>query len=93
VFDVSCALPGCHAGSAPQANLDLSAGSSYASLVGVSSLNYPAELRVKAGSSAGSVMISLLRRERTPAMPPSGALPSAVIDSIARWIDEGAEHN
>jgi hypothetical protein len=93
VFAVSCAVAGCHAGSTPASGLDLSAGRAYGQLVGVTSLNYPTQQRVEAGSSERSVLVALLRRERTPAMPPAGPLEAAVIDSIAAWIDAGAQNN
>lgn len=90
VFAQSCATAGCHAGSNPQAGLDLSPGMAYASLVGANSLNYPDEKLVEPGSSEQSVLIGLLRRDRQPAMPPAGSLDPAVIDSIAAWINREA---
>ncbi|MCZ7556916.1 MAG: hypothetical protein M5R41_11000 [Bacteroidia bacterium] len=90
VFAVSCATAGCHGGANPQAGMDLSAGRSYDALVNVNSLYFPAQKRVTPGNSAESVLISLLRREKQPAMPPAGALEAAIIDSIAVWIDRGA---
>ncbi|MDT8322528.1 MAG: hypothetical protein RRA94_00350 [Bacteroidota bacterium] len=90
VFATGCALAGCHAGSNPQAGLDLTPGNAYASLVGVASINYPAQQRVKPGSSGESVLIGVLRGSLVPSMPPAGALDAAVIDSIAAWIDGGA---
>jgi hypothetical protein len=93
VFAQSCALAGCHTGSSPASGLNLTPGQAYAQLVGVTSLNDPSLARVQAGSSAQSLIIKLLRRERSPAMPPAGPIESAVIDSIAAWIDAGALRN
>ncbi|MBN1447548.1 MAG: hypothetical protein JXA28_06425 [Bacteroidetes bacterium] len=93
VFAVSCALSGCHAGSNPQAGLDLSPGNAHDALVGVTSVNYPNQRRVEAGNSAQSVLTGVLRRQLQPVMPPAGPLESAVIDSIAAWIDRGALRN
>jgi hypothetical protein len=93
VFAVSCALPGCHAGSNPQAGLDLSPGNAYDALVDVTSVNYPNQKRVEAGNSGQSVLTGVLRRQLQPAMPPAASLESAVIDSIAAWIDRGALRN
>jgi hypothetical protein len=90
VFAVSCATAGCHAGSNPQAGLDLSVGRAYDAVVNVSSLYYPAQKRVAPGNSAESVLIALLRREKQPVMPPAGPVAAAIIDSIAVWIDRGA---
>jgi hypothetical protein len=93
VFAVSCAVAGCHAGTNPASGLDLSPGQAYAQLIDVPSLNDPARMRVEPGSSTRSLLISLLRREAQPFMPPAGPLDAAVIDSIAVWIDAGAERN
>jgi len=49
VFNTSCALPGCHAGSNPQAGLSLVEGSSYNNLVNVQSTLYPSLKRVEIG--------------------------------------------
>lgn len=93
VLGVSCATAGCHTGTSPASGLDLTPGRAYNQLVGVTSLNYPAQQRVEAGSSARSVLIGVLRRNLTPAMPPTGPIDGAVIDSIAAWIDAGAPNN
>ena len=95
VFDQSCALAGCHAGSAVQANLNLEAGQSYKNLVNVNSLLNPEFKRVEPGNSGESFLIKALRNtgESTSQMPPSGKLPDSIIDSIALWIDNGAFNN
>ena len=93
VFLQSCALPGCHAGSSPQAGLDLTAGRSYAALVGIESQTDPQRLLVEPGAPEESVLILTLRRSSTPVMPPAGPLQTAVIDSIVVWIANGAPEN
>ncbi len=93
VFAVSCATAGCHGGSNPQAGLDLTPGRAYDQLVNVNSLNYPTSKRVAPGASAQSVLLQVLRGSAQPSMPPSGPLATAVVDSIAAWIDRGAERN
>lgn len=90
VLDVSCATPGCHAGSNPQAGLDLTAGNAYDQLVGVASVGYSGRSRVVAGSSSESVLIELMRGSLSPTMPPQGSLDAHIIDSITVWIDNGA---
>ncbi|QEG24384.1 c-type cytochrome domain-containing protein [Mariniblastus fucicola] len=45
---------------------------------------------VQPGSSANSTLIKRLRGEGGDVMPPAGKLDDAVIDNIAKWIDEGA---
>ncbi len=95
VFSPSCALSGCHAGSNIQANLNLTDGNSYNSLVNRQSLLNPAFLRVKPGDSGSSFLIKMLRNDGngTSLMPPSGKLSDAVIDSIVTWINNGAFNN
>jgi hypothetical protein len=94
VFDVSCAVAGCHTGSIPAGNLNLSAAESYNQLVDVSSLLYPARKRVNPNQSLESVLILLLRGSLSPRMPQGRTpLSGAVVDSIAKWIDRGAPNN
>ncbi len=90
VFSVTCAVSGCHAGSNPQAGMDLSAGKAYDALVNIPSLNFPTQRRVAPGQSGESVLIAVLRRTVQPAMPPAGPIASGIVDSIAVWIDRGA---
>lgn len=97
VFGPTCAVAGCHSGPAggslPQ-GMDLSsADASFASLVGVSSVQNPALLRVSAGDADGSYLVQKL--EGTAGigqrMPAGGApLDQATIDVIRAWIDSGA---
>jgi hypothetical protein len=94
VFDVSCAAAGCHTGTNPAGNLNLSAGESYNQLVDVSSLLYPARKRVNPNQSSESVLILLLRGSLSPRMPQGRTpLSDAVVDSIAKWIDSGAPND
>lgn len=95
VFNVSCALSGCHAGNNPQAKLNLSADISYSNLINVSSLLNPSFMRVKPGDSQNSFLIKMLKNngQGTSQMPPSGKLRDSIIDSIASWIDNGALNN
>ena len=46
---------------------------------------------VKAGDSANSNLIKRLRGQDSEVMPPTGKLDDAVINNIAKWIDEGAK--
>ncbi len=95
VFDASCALSGCHAGSSVSAGLDLSNGNSYAELVNKSSVLNPNFKLVEPGNSENSFLIKMLKHtgEGTSQMPPSGKLNNSVIDSISAWIDRGALNN
>ncbi len=94
VFNLSCATANCHASGSAQLGLDLSAGQSYSNLVNVSSVKFPGNLRVAEGNSSGSILVQMLTGQRSPQMPFNGAaLSQAVIDSIKKWIDDGALNN
>ena len=95
VFDVSCALAGCHAGSFPAAGMNLSAESSYSNLVNVTSKRNSNFKRVDPGNSANSFIIKMLRNtgENTLQMPPSGKLSDGTIQLVESWIDDGAKNN
>lgn len=90
VFNVSCALSGCHGENSTQANLLLTEGNAYQNLVGVTSLLYPQFQRVEPGNSSNSLLIKVLKGDGVSKMPPAGNIESSVIDSIALWIDKGA---
>ncbi len=98
VFSPSCATVNCHTGPTSTtlpSGLDLSsADASFANLVGVSSLQQIAILRVVAGDPDNSYLIQKL--EGTAAsgsrMPlGAGPLAPSVIADIRQWITEGAQ--
>lgn len=95
VFTPVCAVSGCHSGSAPRANMDLSEGKAYANLVNITSARNSNFKRVEPGNSGNSFIIKMLKNtgENTVQMPPTGPLASRIIDSIAVWIDNGALNN
>ncbi len=94
VFTPSCDKPGCHGNTNNQADLFLGEGQAFQSLVGVPSLLFPGMTRVIPDSSAKSLLIKILKGEVSPRMPLDGGfLSDAVIDSIAKWIDNGALNN
>ncbi|MEJ2195703.1 MAG: hypothetical protein P8X73_12705 [Ignavibacteriaceae bacterium] len=94
VFTTTCALVGCHGNSGTQANLNLTNGQSFANLVGVTSQLFPPSKRVEAGDGAISILIRILRGQVSPRMPQDrAALSDAIIDSIEKWIDNGALNN
>lgn len=98
IFSPRCAIPTCHDAAGRSGNLDLSAGQSYAALVGVEpNLDAAREdglLRVDAGDPENSFL--LIKLEGPPPvwgsrMPLTGALLSAdEVALIRRWIAEGA---
>jgi hypothetical protein len=94
VFTPRCDKPGCHGNTNNQADLFLEEGQAFQSLVGVPSLLFPQMTRVIPDSSSKSLLIKILKGEVSPRMPLDGGfLSDAVIDTIARWIDNGALNN
>lgn len=94
VFSPRCDRPGCHGTTNTQANLLLGEGEAYQNLVGVQSIIFPVLKRVLPDSSSQSLLIKILKGEVSPRMPLEGDfLSDAVIDSIAKWIDDGAINN
>lgn len=94
VFTPTCATSGCHAGAAPAQGMSLEDGNSFAALVGVSSNQIPAILRVAAGDPDNSYLIQKLEGSagivgmRMPLV--GGPLDPALIADIRQWISEGA---
>jgi len=94
VFNQSCALSGCHGATNNQANLLLTSGNSFSNLVNVQSILFPSFKRVEPNNSANSLLVKILKGEVSPRMPLNRTpLSAAVIDSIAKWIDNGALDN
>ena len=94
VFTPRCDKPGCHGNMNNQADLFLGEGQAFQSLVGVPSLLFPGMTRVIPDSSSKSLIIKILKGEVSPRMPLDGNfLNDAVIDTIAKWIDNGALNN
>ncbi|BDQ03355.1 hypothetical protein [Ignavibacterium sp.] len=90
----NCLGAQCHSSTANQGNLTLEPGVSYNNLVGVQSALFPQFKRVEPGNSTNSLLIKILKGEVNPRMPlNSSPLSAAIIDSIARWIDQGALNN
>jgi hypothetical protein len=91
VFDQVCEH--CHSGATAPAGLRLDAANSYASLVGVPSVERPSIRRVAPGDANNSFLIQKLEGtagvgERMPAgLPP---LPQSDINIIRQWIGDGA---
>src|SRR5438105_2127882 len=57
IFTESCAFVGCHAGSTPQQGQNLSAGVSYANIVGVRSNEKPQYFRIAPGDTSTSYLV------------------------------------
>ncbi|MCF8261726.1 MAG: hypothetical protein K9J12_13190 [Melioribacteraceae bacterium] len=95
IFEPNCTTSGCHSGSNPAANLDLTnVNSSYAGLVNISSTLQGGALRVKPGDSQNSYLVNVLNGTGVLDMPLGGALlDQSLVDSISVWIDNGAQNN
>jgi hypothetical protein len=90
-----CATSSCH-GSSQQAGLLLTAGNSYAELVGVASTNEPARTRVIAGDAENSYLVVKLegRQSVGSRMPLTGSpLDNIDLTNVRNWIDQGARNN
>lgn len=87
LFQQRCALAGCHAGSNPQAGLNLTTPS-YSNL-----MNHEPRL-VIAGESNNSLLAQRIDGRITPRMPfNSTPLTDNQIKGIKKWIDEGGVNN
>lgn len=90
----NCLGAQCHSSAGNQGGLTLEAGVAFNNLVGVQSVLFPQFKRVEAGNSSNSLIIKILKGDVNPRMPLNGSpLPAATIDSIAKWIDQGALNN
>ena len=97
VFAPNCAVSGCHTGPVGNnlpAGMDLStADASFASLVGVASLQQPTLSRVAVGDPDNSYLVQKIEGtagsgQRMPLG--GGVLDQAVIDDLRLWIANGA---
>lgn len=98
VFDVSCAVSGCHSVEKKAGGLDLSAGNAHASLVNVPSHHFDGWTRVVPSSSAQSMLMVQVGGEPGPQL--EGFMPwgdpklcDPLIDAMRRWINAGALNN
>ena len=94
IFNTSCALSGCHGTTNNQAGLLMTNGNSFSNLVNVQSVLFSQFKRVEPNNSTNSLLIKILKGEVSPRMPFNRTpLSTVVIDSIAKWIDNGAQNN
>lgn len=95
LFDQRCSGSACHFDDTSKAaGLDLSAGVSYTSIVGVPALQDPARLLVAPGRSGQSYLLCKIQPGCGPIlgerMPTEGFLRAEELDLVRRWIDAGA---
>ncbi|MFO1425926.1 MAG: CHRD domain-containing protein [Steroidobacteraceae bacterium] len=95
VFNVSCAVSGCHAGASPAQGMSLAAPA-YATIVNVASSESPSLKRILPGDAANSYLVQKI--EGTAAvgqrMPLGGPfLDATTIARIRAWVNAGAPNN
>ena len=97
IFNLNCALSGCHAGSSPAQGQNLSEGQAFSNIVNVSSNEVPGLLRVNPQNPDQSYLV--LKIEGDPSIVgsrmPLGRTPLSQeqINLIRQWISEGAMDN
>lgn len=100
IFSANCALSGCHAGTAPQQGMNLSAGAAYANIVCVASAERPGMMRIRPFEPDSSYLFHKIQGTQTTiggsgAQMPLGAAPLSAqqISLIRTWITQGARNN
>lgn len=98
LMTAECATTGCHKGNQAKADLDLTAGRSYAEMVGPRSTaaGCTSRLLVVPGSVEQSYFVNKLTGIgmcNGSAMPKSGGLAPAQVDLFRAWICNGAPNN
>lgn len=96
IFSQSCALSGCHAGSAPQAGMNLTAGVAYQNTVGVPSTERGDLDRIEPNDPERSYMIKKVRGDSDivgARMPLGGALTADEIKLLTDWVRRGAPND
>jgi len=97
IFTPICS--GCHSGggAALPAAQDLTAGNTYANIVGVASLEQPALMRIAPGDPDNSYMVRKIQGTAgiTGVQMPKGAAPlsQTQIDMLRGWVVAGAHNN
>ncbi len=86
ILNASCNLSGCHSGSSPEGNLDLSPVNAYLQLT-TGSAGY-----VDTVNPEFSVLTASMRSVSSP-MPPSGNLDDCSIELVMKWIEQKAPNN
>jgi hypothetical protein len=96
IFELRCAIGGCHTPSARQANLVLTRDSAHAALVNRPAQLRPDRVRVVPGDADASWLMAMLGEDQSARggfsrMPlASSPLTPNQLATIANWIDRGA---
>jgi hypothetical protein len=98
IFDVSCAVPGCHAGANPLMGLDLTAGAAFANLVNVPSVVRRDLMLVAPGKPDSSYLVAKIEGSAligTTLRMPLGRDPlsTEAIEAVRAWIEAGAKND
>jgi anaerobic magnesium-protoporphyrin IX monomethyl ester cyclase len=99
VLNSVCGVPGCHSGETPAGELNLEAGRSYDDLVNEPSAQVPRLKRVDPGRPDSSYVVHKLQGTQLEVggsgdrMPKQGQVTAGFIDSLRRWILQGADRN
>jgi hypothetical protein len=96
VFSVSCALSGCHAGSAPTAGMNLSAGVAYGNTVSVTSTERGDLKRIAPGDPDHSYLIKKIRGDADivgSQMPLIGSITAGQRQLVIDWVRRGAPND
>lgn len=100
IFSSNCALSGCHAGTAPQQGLNLSAGVAYGNIVCVASSERPGMMRVRPLQPDSSYLVHKIQGTQTTVGGSGGQMPlggtplsAQQISLIRAWITQGANNN
>lgn len=95
VFTQSCALSGCHAGSAPQQGMNLSVGVAYANIVNVPSSEMPSLDRIEPDDPDNSYLVRKIEGTGLQGRMPLGGAPLSqqTIQLIRDWVSAGAPNN
>ena len=89
-------MSGCHAGSSPAEDLNLQAGNTYGSTVGVAAFQSCGGTLVVAGNADASYLVSKLEGTQCSGqrMPRGGpSLSAQQIADVRAWITAGAPNN
>ena len=97
VFNLNCALSGCHAGPNPQQGMDLSEGQAFDNIVNVQSNEMPSLLRVDPGNPQNSYLFQKITGATgiVGSQMPLGRAPLSAeeIEAVRQWIADGAPDN
>lgn len=93
IFTPSCAVSGCHSGTAPQVGMSLEADKSFTAIVNQPSSEVPSLQRIAPGNPDDSYLLRKVTGIASVGvqMPRNAAaLSSAKIEALRSWIDNGA---